>query len=279
MDFVQVDYSRTMVDGLPGSLNGINDYRALTFIAGEDMPFGRVISARNTAEPRTAGLGGGTIAATAGYLQGNPTVATISALNAITNGGISITIDGTARSLTALDFSSAVNYAGVAAVINTALSTYGSCTFDPDTMTFRVTSATTGASSAVTVIADVATYTSVIEALGFGGTPERVAGKDSFTAQTLGISIRSVTVESGLGAKSGEPVVKTGDVGAYLSEGDIKVLLREDCTAGGNVYFDDATGEIYASSGAGRTQLGSTKFPVSASAGQVITIDVLGVRI
>lgn len=278
MDYVQVVYDRTMSNGLPGSLDGINDVRINTFIADADVEFGRVIHATQFGNPCKAAMGGGTIAATAGKLVGSAILATIAQFQAITNGGIKVKIDGSDVSLTALDFSGISNYGGVADVINTALSTNGTCTFDPDTQCFTIASATTGSSSSVTSVDDIATYTSLIEALGFGGTPTVVPGVASYTATILGISCRSVTVEAAPAPNSNKPIVRKGDVGAFVAEGDVKVLLKEDCTAMGDVYYDETTGEIYASSAAGRSKLGSTKFPVSASAGQVIVIDLMGVR-
>lgn len=41
--------------------------------------------------------------------------------NLIDSGGINLTIDGTARNLTGLDFTAASNLNGVASIINTAL--------------------------------------------------------------------------------------------------------------------------------------------------------------
>lgn len=84
--------------------------------------------------------------ATSGLLLGGPlTVAqqTITNWNNITNGGINFVIDGTARNLAGLDFSATSNMNGVASVINTALSTNGSCIWNGTE--FVVSSSTTGA--------------------------------------------------------------------------------------------------------------------------------------
>jgi len=88
--------------------------------------------------------------ATSGLLVGGVLTAeeqTLATWTAITNGGVNFTIDGTARNLTGLNFSSALNMNGVASVINTALGVNGSCTWDGEK--FTVTSATTGTSSTV----------------------------------------------------------------------------------------------------------------------------------
>ncbi len=70
---------------------------------------------------------------------------TIGTWNAITSGAFKIVIDGTERAIGSLNFSAATNMAGVAAVINTGLASYGGCTWDGDS--FVITSDSTGASS------------------------------------------------------------------------------------------------------------------------------------
>ena len=278
MDYVQIAYDRNQLQGLPGSLTGLNDTRLFSFLAAAEIPFGRVISAAGDTLPRPAILGGGQQAATAGYMTGAAIDTGIATFAAITNGGLKVTIDGTAVSLTALDFSSCLSYADVAGVINTALSTNGSCAFSPVTGAITITSATTGASSSVTKVEDIATYTSIIDEIGFGGSNIIVPGKAQYTPTVLGVSVRSVTVESkDSGANSNLPVVKVGDVGCYIRDGTIKVEVMDACTIGGSVYYDATTGQIYAAS-SGHTALGSAKFMESGAAGQVVMIDVTGLR-
>jgi len=277
-DYVQNAYQRTMSDGLPGSFADANPTVVNSFVAeAEEIPFGRVICAGSTfGPPAGALLGGGTIAATAGYLQGSATIATIAEFQAITSGGISVKIDGTARSLTGLNFSSCQTFAAVATVITTALSAYGTCTFSAVTGCFKITSATTGSSSVVNTPVDVSGSTSVIGELGLSGTPIAVAGTASHSAVVLGVTVRSLTVEGGARNKSNTSVVREGDVGAYLKDGTIKVLAKDAASANGTVYFDNTTGEIYAASANGRTQLGTSKFCFNANAGDIAIIDVKG---
>lgn len=83
--------------------------------------------------------------ATAAILQGAILTVQQQLLNlftAITNGGFDVTIDGTAKTLTALNFSAQSNLNGVATVITTALSGSGTCTWNGSE--FIITSATTG---------------------------------------------------------------------------------------------------------------------------------------
>ena len=70
---------------------------------------------------------------------------TIATWQAITTGAFKIVIDSTERAISSLDFSAATTMTGVAAVINTGLSTWGGCTWDGDS--FIITSDSTGVSS------------------------------------------------------------------------------------------------------------------------------------
>lgn len=83
--------------------------------------------------------------ASAAILQGAILSASQSAIglfNQITNGGIDVVIDGTARNLTGLNFSVLANLNAVAAAVTTALSSHGTCTWNG--AQFLITSATTG---------------------------------------------------------------------------------------------------------------------------------------
>lgn len=71
----------------------------------------------------------------------------LSALSEVSSGAFKITIDGTERTLSALDFSSVTSVSDVATVIGTALSTYGTCTVYHDNIIIK--SATTGAEATI----------------------------------------------------------------------------------------------------------------------------------
>lgn len=278
-DYVQINYDRVLADGLPGSFADNNPRITRSFIAEQDVPFGVVISQGSlTGIPTGAVLGGGTIAATAGYLQGTAASTGISTIEAIIDGAIKVTIDGTVRTLTALDFTGVNTYADVAGVINTAVATWGTCTYSPVTGCFRFTSGTTGASSAVSAVADNTTGTSLLAILGMSGTNVIVAGTASHTAVVLGVTVLHSVVESGYRTNSNLPLIRANDVGAYLEDGAIKVMAKADVVKGGDVYFDNTTGEFYAASGSGKTKLGSAKYKTTASSGSVVIVDVTGLR-
>lgn len=90
--------------------------------------------------------------ATAGLLKGGVLSAAqqlLSNFTVVTNGALSITTDGTARNLTAVNLSTATSLAQVASLITAAGTLGGTITWDPVRGRFRLKSATTGATSTV----------------------------------------------------------------------------------------------------------------------------------
>jgi hypothetical protein len=68
---------------------------------------------------------------------------------AVTAGTFNCMIDGTAHALTAITFAAALNLAGVAGILTTALGGSAVCTWDAQNEQFNLTSATTGITSSV----------------------------------------------------------------------------------------------------------------------------------
>lgn len=96
--------------------------------------------------PTTMAIGRWLRTATAAILDGailSPTQQAISLFNQVTNGGFDITVDGTAKTLTALNFSALANLNAVASAVTTALSGAATCVWNG--LQFVITSATTGA--------------------------------------------------------------------------------------------------------------------------------------
>ena len=94
-------------------------------------------------------------------LSGGLNVDTVAA---VSNGAFNITIDGTVKALTSLNFSSATSIEDIATVINTALSTSGTCTVYHDNIIIK--SATTGASSTISYASAPSSGTDVSGILG-----------------------------------------------------------------------------------------------------------------
>jgi hypothetical protein len=80
--------------------------------------------------------------AVAAFLRGSSNPAKLDELKAITAGTLTITVDGTVKNLTGLDFSSQTSFSGVASVVQTALSG-ATCTWDTNFNAFVITSPTT----------------------------------------------------------------------------------------------------------------------------------------
>ncbi|MBO7712485.1 MAG: DUF3383 domain-containing protein [Methanobrevibacter sp.] len=86
-------------------------------------------------------------AASKAFLRGSSNPATLDELKAITAGTLTITVDGTAKTLTGLDFSAQTSFSGVASVVQTALSG-ATCEWDTNFNAFVITSPTTPTSEA-----------------------------------------------------------------------------------------------------------------------------------
>lgn len=103
-------------------------------------------------QPSSVYVGRWASGATSGKLVG-PTLSTaqqaISNFTAVSSGGLDITIDGTQKTLTALNFSAAANLNAVASIITTALSGAGTVVWNSVYSRFEVTSSTTGTTSSV----------------------------------------------------------------------------------------------------------------------------------
>lgn len=90
--------------------------------------------------------------ATAAILKGAVLTAAQQALanfTAVTSGGMKITIDGSLKTLSAVNLSAVTNLNGVASAITTALGSSGTCVWNAGFSRFEITSSTTGATSTI----------------------------------------------------------------------------------------------------------------------------------
>lgn len=103
-------------------------------------------------QPSSIYIGRWASGATPGKLVG-PTLSAaqqqLSNFTAVTTGAMDITVDGTQKTLTALNFASAQNLNAVAAVVQTALASSAAVVWNSVYSRFEVTSTTTGTSSSV----------------------------------------------------------------------------------------------------------------------------------
>lgn len=107
--------------------------------------------------------------ATAALLKGAVLSASQQAIanfTAVTAGGMKITIDGTLKTLAAIDLSGVTNLNGVASAITTKLAASGTCLWNASYNRFEITSATTGATSTITYAEAPSSGTDVSSLLG-----------------------------------------------------------------------------------------------------------------
>jgi hypothetical protein len=107
----------------------------------------------------------------------------IANFQAITNGGFNITIDGTVKNITGLNFSGAANLNAVAAIIATALTT-ANVIWGANNQRFDIISKTTGATSTVSY-ASAGTGTDVSTLLGLTAASGASAPVPGIPAETL----------------------------------------------------------------------------------------------
>ena len=107
----------------------------------------------------------------------------------ISTGGFAITIDGTVRQITDLDFSSATTLEQVASVINTALSSYGSCSVYQGNLIIK--SSTTGSAATISFAsapedaADISAILGLTEATG-------ATAQDGYTAGSISQELQAI---------------------------------------------------------------------------------------
>ena len=107
----------------------------------------------------------------------------------ISTGGFAITIDGTVRQITGLDFSSATTLEQVASVINTALSSYGSCSVYQGNLIIK--SSTTGSAATISFASapegasDISAILGLTEATG-------ATVKDGYTAGSISKELQAI---------------------------------------------------------------------------------------
>lgn len=87
--------------------------------------------------------------AAAGWLRGARVSADVSAFQAITDGALNLTIDGSAVALTGIDLSTATSYSAVAAAIQAKMTGGATVAYNATFGAFVVTSGSTGANSSV----------------------------------------------------------------------------------------------------------------------------------
>lgn len=114
---------------------------------------------------------------------------------AVTAGGMKITIDGTLKTLTAINLSSVVNLNGVASAISTALAASGTCVWNATLSRFEITSATTGVTSTIGYAQPPASGVDLAILMGLE-TGQASAPVNGVVAETLLAAVSAVASQS-----------------------------------------------------------------------------------
>ncbi|MFG1417175.1 DUF3383 domain-containing protein [Xanthobacter sp. V0B-10] len=114
----------------------------------------------------------------------------------ITTGSMKLDIDGSTRTLSNLNFSTALNMPGVAAIIDTALSSWADCIWDSNSNQFIIKSLSTGTSSTVGYASSTGTGVDISAKLKMlSATADRAVS--GVAAETLASAISSFADTSG----------------------------------------------------------------------------------
>ena len=113
----------------------------------------------------------------------------LTAIAAVSTGAFDITIDGTVRNISDLDFGEATTLAQVASVVNTALSSYGSCQVYHNKLLIK--SAATGADATISYASTPSSGTDVSALLGLTEAAGASA-KDGYNAGTIADELQAI---------------------------------------------------------------------------------------
>ncbi|OXT77183.1 hypothetical protein CF344_01845 [Pseudomonas aeruginosa] len=120
-------------------------------------------------QPETLFVGRWAKTATSALLKGGALSDAQQALanfTAVTAGGMKITIDGTLKTLSAVDLSAVTNLNGVASAVTAKLGASGTCVWNAAFDRFEITSSTTGATSTISYASAPTTGTDISALLG-----------------------------------------------------------------------------------------------------------------
>jgi hypothetical protein len=155
-------FGTLLILGSSAVIDVVQRYRPYSTLLGVEADFGTATPEALAAiafysqspQPVNCLVGRWAQLATSGLLHGatlSATQQTLSSFTAIVSGGMNLTIDGTLVALTGLNFSSAMNLNGVAALLTTALGVHGTSTWNASLNRFEFVSASSGITSSVSV--------------------------------------------------------------------------------------------------------------------------------
>ena len=121
----------------------------------------------------------------------------IANFSSIANGGINLTVDGTAHNLTALNLTGVSNLNGVASIIQTALAGSATVTWDATNSRFVVKSTTSGTGSTV-ALAAAGTGTDLSVILGLNASVSGAYSVAGIAAETALAAVQTLLAQSNL---------------------------------------------------------------------------------
>lgn len=228
--------------------------------------------------------------ATAGVLHGARLSASQQAIanfQAVTNGGFNITIDGTVKNVTGLNFSGAANLNAVAAIIATALST-ANVVWGANNQRFDVISKTSGATSTVSYASAPGTGTDVSTLLGLtaaSGASAPVAGIPAETLLSAVAQMANISTDwyglavAALGLQDADQIA----VAAFIEAASPSRIFGITTQAAGTLDPTSTTDLAYLLSAAKyrRTFIqysSSSPYAVTSMYGRAFTVDFTGNR-
>jgi hypothetical protein len=170
-----------------------SSYQAVAADVGASAPeaLAAAIYFAQTPQPAQCYIGAWARTATNGVLVGGSLSTAAQALanfSVVTNGGLTVTVDGEVHSLTAINLATVTNLNGVASAITDALAGAAVVTWNANNGFFQVTSATTGTGSAVS--------------FGSASTGTDLSALMSLTAALGANAVNGIVAESALDAVS-----------------------------------------------------------------------------
>lgn len=196
------NFGSILILGSSGVINTSERLRAYTDLADVAQDFGTTapeylaasLFFAQSPQPSLAYIGEWAQDDTSASIRGgvlSPADQAIGPFQAITDGDLTLTINGTAQHLTGLDFSGDANLNAVAGTLTTALTSYGEVTWNAAASRFEVTSSTAGASSTITAAVDGEVANLLKLQASQAGTPVNGMDAESLAAAVAVLADRS----------------------------------------------------------------------------------------
>lgn len=147
--------------------------------------------------------------AVAGWLRGAKVSANLSAFQAVTDGALSLSIDGAAVNLTGIDLSEATSYSAIAEAVQAKLTGGATVTYNSNFGAFIITSGTTGENSSVSFASPAESGTDLSALMNLSETSGAITSIGS-EAQTLTQNMQNL-IKSGQNWVTFMPVFQETD--------------------------------------------------------------------